>query len=214
MANATPKAVASSVEYNKVTANIRDLDARVTPLTTNMGDRGARDTVYAEIQNLRNVALNSTSGNVALSGRLSDIGRQVVYVQPGGGTAQSIPNNGVAHILEFPTVRVPDSTIITASGTNNSAFIVKKAGTYAISMAYRLTNNSAGVETGILINDVLKTGMSGGVIMGVASYNAKLAVNDVIKTRLYHSSAGSRQADSGAGDWSHIAITYLGPGGS
>jgi hypothetical protein len=88
MADATSKGVASSAEYNKVTANIRDLDTRVTPLTTNQGDRGSKGTVYDEIQNLRNVALNSTTGNVALGNKLGSGIGTTTDVTTGTATAQ------------------------------------------------------------------------------------------------------------------------------
>ncbi|MFD1044781.1 hypothetical protein ACFQ1S_03800 [Kibdelosporangium lantanae] len=64
---------ASSAEYNKVTANVRDLDSRTTVLETNQGTRGARDKVYTEIQTLRDIALNTTTGNARLGERVTAV---------------------------------------------------------------------------------------------------------------------------------------------
>ncbi|WP_439377820.1 hypothetical protein [Amycolatopsis lexingtonensis] len=168
MADAVTKTVASSVEYNKVTANIRDLDARLGPvvstatadsristLETNMGSRGVRDQVYAEIQNLRNVTLNSTSGNVALSNMLGtgfgtttdgtagtataqvgNLRSRVVALESATGTGTapggeyrgtSLPMATGANKLSFSTA-IKAASGITWNGSNQ--FTVVTAGVY------------------------------------------------------------------------------------
>lgn len=150
MADASAGAIALSAEYNKVTANIRDLDARLGPVVsassaaTRLGNLETRATSLESLTT--NTSGNVGIGNQRLSDRLgSDVttantaAAQLAALQAVTGTSQDVcyAYQNTAQVIAQGTPISMDAELIDTNtmhdlATNNTRLTAKKAGLFLI----------------------------------------------------------------------------------
>lgn len=167
-----------------VKQDLDDLDARVTTNAANLGSPWSGGSALSRIQYL-------------------ETSHSIRYETTAGTT---LTNNADTDI-PFGTVVRADTTVFTVSGAN---FTCVKAGWVDAATSIR-GNGVANMELKIKLNGTLVASDAGGPsVTSAVSTGFPVAVGDIIKVSVFHSSGANKTLETGAGRMNHLALSWRG----